>query len=250
MKLKNFSKQSLAKLIGLLLTDGCVRFESRTYRIVYAGKSEELHKIFRFLIHELFHLDKFYERTDNKGVKITVYSSKKTGEYLVNLCNTFITKYDSSARKHPKINLNVFEKLNNNEMKEVFRLMYSADGGVVLGVKWHKLLNKWEFTRRVILKCSHPDLRKKYRELLRKKIEIRTKEWDSSIVIDTKKDIIKFHDDIGFVNKVRASEKSLYWNGVEKNEILRKLIFTYDYDKEFWEKYKKKQEILKFLRAA
>ncbi len=249
MKLKNFNKQDLANLIGLLLTDGSVRFGSRTYRIIYAGKSEELHKIFRNLMKRLFGLKNFYERIDNKGVKITQYSSKETGEILVNLCNTLKTKsLQTYPITYPKIKLDIFKELTRNELKEVFKLMFSADGGVVLGVKWHKRFNKWELTRRVILKCSHPGLRKFYRNLLKQKLDINTKEWDSSIAIDTKNDLYKFAKEIRFVNNLKVSDKSLYWKGYEKNKVLDVLLKTYQVKPDIWKSFKNQIDVLNFIR--
>ncbi len=249
MKIKNFNKKDLAKLVGLLLTDGSVRYASRTYRIVYAGKSEELHKIFRNLMQSIFDLQNFYERIDNKGVRISEYSSKEAGDFLVNLCNTLRTKsFKTYPVTYPTINLDIFNQLTSDELKEVFRLMFSADGGVVLGAKWHKRFNKWELTRRVILKCSHPNLRKFYRDLLRNKLAINTKEWDASIAIDTKRDLYKFAKEIRFVDKIKASGKSIYWEGYEKNKVLDILLKTYQADPNIWKSFKHQSDVLHFIR--
>lgn len=263
---------NLSKLLGLLLTDGSVKHESRTYRIVYAGSSEELHKEFKKLVQKLFQIETFYERRDTKGIKITTYSSVNAGKFLVKTCNTFRTKACETfpvcgkfrnrnmacinckpktigGIQYPSVNTKILENLSKGKLLEVFKLMFSADGGVVLGVKWHKKLKRWEFTRRIVLKCSHPELRKKYRKLLQK-TDIETKEWDSSIAIDTKHDIEKFSKTIGFVDGVEASRKSLYWYGFEKNSVLEKLLKTYNFDQKFWKGFTRKEDIINFLRAA
>jgi len=227
------------------LTDGNVRFGSRTYRIVYAGKSDELHQIFRKLMNNIFGLENFYEYTDKKGVKTTTYSSKIIGEYLINTCGTFKKAQSrTNPKDYPKINLKIFYEITTQELKEVFRLMFSADGGVVMGVKWHKRYNKWELTRRIILKCSHPGMRKVYRYLLKERLEINTKEWDSSIAIDTKDDLFRFAKEISFVKNVKVSKKSLYWQGYNKNNILSILIKTYKIKPERLKSFKMQNDVI------
>ena len=270
MKFKNFNKGEISKLISLLLTDGCLKRGTRTWKLVYAGKSEELHNTFRNLMKNIFGIENFYERIDSKGVKITEYSSVNAGNELIKMCNSFRTKACKSSKicsklqgkkgacykckpieingiEYPKIEYDkIFNDLQKNTLKESLKLAFSSDGGVVLGVKWHKRFNKWEFTRRVILKCTHPTLRKSYVNTLAK-FEIRAKEWDSSVVIDTKRDIFNFASEIGFLEGVKVSSKSLYWEGYEKNHVLRVLLKTFKINPEFWKRFDNKNDFIMFL---
>ncbi len=270
MKFENFNKRDISKLITLLLTDGCLKRGTRTWRLVYAGNSKKLHETFRKLVKDIFDIENFYERKDSKGVTITEFSSVTAGNELIRLCNSFRTKACKTSKICGKFNGNqgacyrckpikingieypnveydkIFNSLSKNILKETLKLAFSSDGGVVLGVKWHKRFNKWEFTRRVILKCSHPALRKSYVNTLAN-LKIKAKEWDSSIVIDTKCDIIKFADGIGFLKGVKVSSKSLYWEGIEKNEVLKILLKTFEINPSFWKKFNNKKDLIMFL---
>jgi len=62
--------------------------------------------------------------------------------------------------------------------------------------------------------------------------------------------IKKFAKDIGFVDNIKASRKSIYWYGTDKNIVLKKLLKTYNYNKSFWDKFRKKEDIIKFLHTA
>lgn len=286
MKFKNFSLKSenefseikstensdIAKLVALLLTDGSVSIASRTCRIVFAGNCDELHHEFKRLMQQVFGIHNFYIRTDSKGVKITVCSSVNAGKTLREICNTFRTKACKTfpicgkfrnrpnaclkckaaiinGIQFPTVNINILKKLSKDDLYNVLKLMFSADGGVVLGVKWHKTLNKWEFTRRIVLKCSNPNLRKKLKKLLHK-INIDAKEWDSSLAIDKKSDIKRFSENIKFIDSIEVSPKSIYWTGFKKNDVLIKLLKTYNYKKSFWDKFSNKEDIINYLHTA
>jgi hypothetical protein len=263
-------KGELPKIISLLLTDGCLTRGTRTWRLVYAGKSQELHNIFRQTVKDVFGFEAFREEKDSKGITITIFSSVKAGNELIKLCNSFRTKACKTSKicsifngkqgacykcepvkingiDYPKIEFDrVFGNLPKDVLIESFKLAFSSDGGVVLGAKWHKRFNRWEFTRRVILKCSHPALRKSYVNTLAK-LDIKAKEWDSSVVIDTKQDIINFANEIGFIDGVEVSQKSLYWEGFEKNHVLKILLKTFEINPSFWKEFHDKKDLIMFL---
>jgi len=208
-----------------------------------------LHRIFKEKVNKLFGINRFSERVDNLNVKITSFKNKRVAEFLHQLTPTFRTKPFSNG-EFPKVTIPAFFKqLSREELAEVLRAMFSADGAVVLGVKFHKTKRRWVFTRRISLASAHPVLREQIAELLREKFEMNPKIWKNEIVFDEKEDIIKFHKEIRFVDGVKISRKSKNWTGFEKNEILEFLIKTFELKKKDLEKFKSREEIIAFLKS-
>lgn len=79
------------RLIALLLTDGNIRNNSRSWKLNYSGRSLVLHEIFKTAIINLGK-DRFYETIDKKGINITECTSKKLAQYLLSICGNFRTK--------------------------------------------------------------------------------------------------------------------------------------------------------------
>lgn len=137
------------------------------------------------------------------------------------------------------------QELTTDEIKEFLSLVFSADGGVVLGIKWHKRFMRWEIARRVILSCKHPELLMAYKGLVNK-IGIDSKLISGKVVIDTKENIKKFQINIGFIDGVKAAGKSKYWKGFDKNVVLDISIQSYYYNNTFL-RVKTKEEIIDSL---
>lgn len=241
----------LGILIGLLLTDGCVSVSPAhgSWKMTFTGKSEELHKIFKESLAKLFGITQFSVWFDKKGIKSTQVKRKQVVEQLLQLTPTFRhTPFEDGSL--PLVKLPEFiESLTKQELAKVLQVMFSADGSICLGVKWHKSKGMWQFTRKVKLTCEHTTLRTKLFELVVKlgfKPKIIS---EREVTLERKSDIRRFKEVIGFISGVKISTKSKVWTGFEKSQILDLAIKTFDLKKKDLEKFKIKEEVISFLKS-
>jgi hypothetical protein len=238
----------LGVLIGLLLTDGSVRKTKHSNKVIFSNKSEELHKLFRDIMQKLFQIKKFEEYTDARGVKSTTVNKKEIVDYLLTLTPSYRTKpYEDgnfSAAKIPGF----IEKMRKKDLALVLQAMFSGDGSVVLGIKWHKLKNSWVFTRRIQLTSEHPVILDQLANILRKNFDTTPKIWRNQVVLDNKKDIQRFQKEIGFVKGLKTSMKSRNWFGKEKNAVLKLLIKSFEIKKRDLDQFKTKEDAIMFLK--
>ncbi|MBI3290006.1 LAGLIDADG family homing endonuclease [Candidatus Microgenomates bacterium] len=104
-------------------------------------------------------------------------------------------------------------------------MAFSCDGGVNLYVARGKY--SW-LIRNVYLSCQHPTLIKQYLYLLEEVGIIGKILWqDSAIRIQGRKDIEEFASKIGFMSGVRITQNSTYWQGFEKQKVLKLAITSY-----------------------
>jgi hypothetical protein len=125
--------------------------------------------------------------------------------------------------------------------------MFSADGSVCFGVKWHKSKNMWQFTRRVKFSSKHPVIKQQIAELL-KRFELNPKTWEKEVVLERRNDLIKFKKEIGFIPGVKVTKNSKNWEGFEKNQILNLLIKSFKLKKKDLQQFKTKEEVINFLK--
>lgn len=236
-------------LVGMLLSDGSVRNIPRCRRIVFANKSNILCNIFKDNVIKNYGKQHFQEYLDKYDVRIVTVSNKKIVDDLLCICNSFRTK-SYGANLYPEVHLpKIFWEINQSELAKVFRVIFSCDGSVSLGIKWHKRFNNWVLTRKVALTCKHPVLIKEYQKLLKEKFDLNFKLNKYELVLENKYEIIKFKKHIAFIKGVKVSKKSKNWEGFEKNYILDLLIKTYKISQSFCRKFKTKEEILRFLKT-
>ncbi|MBI2542668.1 MAG: hypothetical protein HYW24_00560 [Candidatus Aenigmarchaeota archaeon] len=239
----------LGILVGLLLTDGSVTFNSRSWRIVFSGKSEELRELFKQKMKLLFSIEKFSEWTDEFGVKSLQVRQKQAASQLLRLVPTFRTKPFKDGT-FPQVRLpEFFEKMSTREMAEIMKAMFSADGSIVLGVKWRQDKKMWVFTRRICLTSVTPSLKEQIAEILEKRFGMKPQIWRSDVALERKSDILKFKEVIGFVKGVKISKKSKVWEGFEKTQILGLAIKTFDLKKKDLQKFKTKEDVISFLKS-
>ena len=236
-------------IVALLLTDGSVKKTKRKNSIIFANKSDVLHKIFKEVVQKVSEKKlHFVERIDKRNVKITEVNSKELVEKLLNILPTWRRKpYEDGS--YPPVKIPDFiKKMENEKLRKVLQIMFSCDGSVVLGVKWHKTKKTWVFTRRVQITITHPVIRKDVKEIL-ERLGFEPKVWRNEIVIDKKDDLIKFKKEIGFVNNVKISRKSRYWCGKDKNYVLTLLIKSFNFGASLLRKYKSPSEIINLLKT-
>ncbi len=239
----------LGILVGLLLTDGCVSFGSRSWRITFSGKSEELLELFKQKMKSLFGIQKFSEWTDEFGVKSLQVRQKQVASQLLTLVPTFRTKPFKDGT-FPLVKLpEFFSTLQISELAEIIQAMFSADGSIVLGVKWRKDKRMWVFTRRVCLTSVTPSLKEQVAQILEEKFGMKPQIWKHDVVLERKLDIIKFKQLIGFVEGVQISKKSKIWEGFDKTQILDLAIKTFDLKKRDLQGFESREEIISFLKS-
>lgn len=238
----------LGILIGLLLTDGSVSFSSRSWKIVFSSKSEVLLNVFRNKMQNLFDVKSFSENIDRFKVKSLIVRNKDISNLLFKFTPTFRTKqFKDGSFPQPKIP-DFIQELPKNELSEVIKVMFSADGSIVLGVKWNKFKRSWVFTRRVQITTINPFLKNQLVKILKENFQMKPQVWPKEIALERKEDILKFCKEIGFVKGLTISKKSKNWCGLEKNKILELAIRTFGLEKRDLEHFKTKEEVIDFLK--
>ena len=239
----------LGVLVGLLLTDGCVSFSSRSWKITFSGKSKELLELFKQKMKSLFGIQKFSEWTDEFGVKSLQVRQKQVASQLLSLVPTFRTKPFKDGT-FPLVKLpEFFHTLPISDLSKVMQAMFSADGSIVLGVKWRKDKKTWVFTRRVCLTSVTPSLKEQVTQILEEKFGMKPQIWKHDVVLERKSDIMKFKQLIGFVEGVQISKKSKVWEGFDKTQILDLAIKTLDLKKKDLQRFETREDIISFLKS-
>lgn len=232
-------RQALAMLLGLLYTDGCVSPKGGSWRIYFSNKSIHLITLFRDCIINAFEHEQPRVRiglTSDKFHKAVV-DSKAIGNYLVNTFGTFRTlKFENGQL--PQAVLPIQFLRQSGEIIPFLQAAFSCDGGVSFyparrsgkngGTRW--------LIRTVFLACAHPKLRADYLVLL-KDLGIRAREVsaDGKIKIETEQDIRKFEKSVGFVSGALITLHSKYWNGYEKNQVLKYMVASYSNPSKFYQ---------------
>ena len=127
--------------------------------------------------------------------------------------------------------------------------MFSADGCVSLWVTWNKKKKIWEIKKYVKISNYSSNIRKGIvKILLSLGFSPTNRESNREVVLFKKSDLIKFHREIGFVKGVKITKNSRYWNGLEKNYVLKLVINSFGVKKSELKKFKTKIEVIDFLR--
>lgn len=243
--------KDLGILVGLLLTDGNLSKHGTSYQIEFTNKSQELHKLFKQTIRNLFNINKFSEFFDSrfKDIKRTILRNKKICENLIENFGTFRTKqFDNGLFPESRIPDFIF-KLPENELREILRVMFSADGAVSIWVVRNKRKSVWEIKKLIKISCKHPLIRNQLFQLLKKlKFSPTLRTSNDEVVLFKKEDIKKFQKEIGFVQGVKITRDSRHWEGFEKNSILNLAIKTFGIKNKQLNKFNKKEEIISFLK--
>jgi hypothetical protein len=126
--------------------------------------------------------------------------------------------------------------------------MFSADGYVTLTVKWDKKKKIWRIIRRIKLACKHPILKEQISELL-KKVGLLHQVSKEELIIERKRDILKFAEEIKFVPGVKVTKNSKFWRGLEKNDVLNLVIKSFEINAKDLKRFKTKEEVINFLKS-
>lgn len=230
---KNFLTIGKAKLIAMLLTDGTEY--KRAHRVIFINKDHTLRNEFMRLIRLIYGDVGFYLSRLEIAVN-SIQLIKDIHKYTPTL---------KKKRKGKETNACIPTAVINGSYQMItafLKYAFSCDGYVTIS-PYGKKDGKWYIQRRVGLKCKHEHLRKQYCCLL-KKLHIGFLESGFGLEIRRPSEITKFANAIGFVDDVRVHGDSKYWEGKEKNIIL-KLALEYPARGSF----NSKEECMKSLRA-
>ena len=234
----------LGILIGLLLTDGCV---TSKWKVVFINNSETLHDLFKKQVKAIFNHNKFIEVFNRNGVKKTEVNSKRIVTELLRFSPTFRTRKFSDGSFPDARIPEFFNTLPKKELCKILQVMFSTDGSIILRVKWHKFKRKWEISREIKLGCKHPHLKKQISDLL-KKLDFSPLTREDCIVLERKKDILKFSKEIRFVDGVKMAKNSI-WSERTKNEVLELAVKSFGIKENEINKFGSKEEIINFLKS-
>ena len=213
----------LARLIGLLLTDGSLSQIKKTkvWRISFSSNSVELAKEFQALILTLFGI-RTRVREYNGALEIKHTLNKKFVEELLIYSPTYRTLAKDGRETEAKIPNFITE--NEVFAKEFLRYAFTGDGSVILNIGRAKY--GFRFDRCVKLYCEHTSLRKQYFDLLTKLGYGPTMLGDAVLLRSPEK-LSRFSKEIGFVNDVKISGNGL-WKGITKSELLQFAVKSYN----------------------
>ncbi len=207
----------LCKYATMLLTDGYLSKNRKTYEIGFVNTSPVLLKLFKGLSRKLFGRKKFSEYRKSSGAICVKFYSKEIAENLLKEFKTFRTKqYDDGSFPEP-IFLKSIEGLSEKEISEILKLAFALDGGVSLS------FGKNRNEAKVFLKCFNPHLRKQFSELL-SRLNLRFLENKEGISIRKQKDIVAYYERIGFWSGVRIGKDSKRFRGLEKQRLLEFIV--------------------------
>lgn len=225
-----------ATLLGILFTDGCVSKKSKNcWRFYLGNTSFEIIQTFSECITNIFSLDSKRVRISQKLVNGKPYykavvDSGYCGNVLISKYGTFRTlayKDGDGKKTFPSTHLPFSSSTNKKVLSEFLKAAFSCDGGVNLYVA--KVKTGYRFLiRNVYLSCYHPQLQSEYQKLLsllgiKAKIILK----DHRILVQGRDELRKFKEKISFLNGVRITQHSAYWQGREKNEVLNLILSSY-----------------------
>lgn len=223
-----------ATLLGILYTDGCLSKKGKNcWRFYVSNTSWQIVEAFKESMVRLFDLPESRVRISQKQVNDkpfykAVVDSSQIGWELVRKYGTFRTQEYSNPKNgsiYPAARLTFLQEENLGLVARFLKLAFSCDGGVNLYVA----RSKYPFLiRNVYLACKHPLLQLDYKRLLgRIGIQAKIIRSDRKIFIQGQKKLKKFAKEIGFLEGVKITQHSVYWQGWEKNKVLKLALASY-----------------------
>ncbi len=234
---KNVITDIEATLLGILYTDGCLSKKSKNaWRFYLSNTSFKIIQIFKNCMIRLFELDTKRVRISKKIVNgkpfyKAVVDSASSGEFLNSKYGTFRTlafKNNEDKEVYPPTKLPFNKDSDHKVICKFLKTAFSCDGGINLYVAKSKFGYKF-LIRNAYLACKHPQLQKDYHNLLKIvgiKSKIISKDW--KILIQGRDELNKFKEKVGFIDGVKITQNSKFWQGVEKMKVLNFAINSYN----------------------
>ncbi len=209
-------EEIVLKLSAMLVTDGCIIGSPKKLKIRFINKADSLHHEFKNLVRKLVKDKvKILEVMDKNGVKTSEVNSNRLARFL----NSLIGK-----PKH--LPLELMENCDKNLLNEILKLMFSCDGSPVFTWKFDKKKRIWRNVRRIKFASKNRKLLLQVVEILHQlgfHPQISTQE----IILERKSDILKFANEIKFVEGVKMGKRSK-WNFLTKNDVLDMMVSSFD----------------------
>lgn len=225
-----------ATLLGILYTDGCLSKKTENcWRFYLSNTSFEIIQTFKECMIDLFGLDTRRVRISEKRVNgkpfyKAVVDSGYCGNYLTAKYGTFRTlAFKHEGKKIFPLAKLPFTKADNPDLVAKFlKAAFSCDGGINLYVGLVKPRNYRFLIRNTYLSCHHPQLQLDYQRLLSYlDIPSRILKADNKILVRGKNELRKFRDKVGFLEGVKITQHSAFWQGWEKNKVLDLAVDSY-----------------------
>ena len=189
----------LARLIGLLLTDGSLSQIKKTkvWRISFSSSSDELSKEFQSLIFDLFGI-RAKVKIYNGAFELKHTLNRGFAEELLIYSPTYRTLENNGKETEAKIPEFIVE--SNDLAKEFLKYAFTGDGTIIFNIG--KAMYGFRFDRCVKLYCEHSNLRKQYFDLLRK-FGYKPTMLNDAVLLRKPENMRKFANEIGFVEGVK-----------------------------------------------
>lgn len=221
-------------LLAILYTDGCLSPKGKnSWRLFLGNTSWQIIRLFKSSLVSLFGVAEKRIRIAKRNVNGKPYfkaiiDSKEIGDYLFEKYGTFRTlKYisDNGQSYYPLASLPESLAKDKNATRQFLQVAFSCDGGINLYVARSKYI--W-LIRNIYLACQHPTLIKQYHLLLKSLgVEAKILFKDELLRIQGKANIEKFAQEIGFLKGVKITQNSAYWQGIEKQTVLKLTLASY-----------------------
>lgn len=225
-----------AILLGILYTDGCLSKKSKNcWRFYLSSTSFEIISTFKECMMKVFGLDNRRVRISQKIVNgrpfyKAVVDSAYCGGILTTKYGTFRTlafKNEDGIKIFPPTKLPITRLMKNGVLSQFLKAAFSCDGGVNLYAAKSKIGYRF-LIRNVYLACHHPRLQLDYQKLLSfLDIESKIIPNDKKILIQGRVDLQKFKEKVGFLDGVKITQHSAFWQGWEKNKVLDLALSSY-----------------------
>lgn len=225
--------QNEVNLLAILYTDGCLSPKGGSWRLFLGNTSWQIIQLFKDSLINLFNLPEKRIRINERQVNGRPYfkavvDSKEVGDYLFEKYGTFRTlKYfsENDESHYPQASLPRSLSRNKTTICQFLKVAFSCDGGINLYVARNKYI--W-LIRNVYLACQHPTLLGQYYLLLKRLgIESKVLFKDELLRIQGKANIERFAKEIGFLENVKITQHSAYWQDIEKQQVLELAITSF-----------------------
>lgn len=237
--------RDLLTLTPFLLSDGGVSPKGKSGWLIYfRNNDKELTNRFVTILNRVTKNKIQIQKRQDCSYMVRV-NDKALGNKLHILCGSFRTRPCTIHPKCPNIkngrcNISTEdghhkiilpnEIFENYNLRRLFLQVYfTCDGGVSVTTS----KGKYPFlVRKVFVNIRHPTLRENIHKLLIA-AEFNPHVYSDQIRLTIRKDIEKFLKEIRFVSGVKIGGDSKNFRGVEKNNLLRKVVASYENPKEF-----------------
>jgi len=266
------NKVRLARLLGFILTDGGISNRNGKPEVFFTTKDRVLAEIFIKDCKSLFKMTPKQRRNSNfhdlriissdisKKIVNLIGSGRKKPCNHEPVCPLLQGKEREIIHEHIKIGNEIFPvvkvpefiKKDRKCIREFLKAVFTCDGGISLFPRVGH--GKLRIERELFLACKNPTLRNEIENLL-KLLDIKcvNSEKKGKILIRDCENIRKFQKLVSFIEGAKITKNSKFWQGIEKNEVLKLAVKTFGMSKPLskglWTKFESRNNLISFLRS-